>query len=676
MNAESAFYGHEDRSRVPHRRTHDPLPADPVGKRLAHLFPNGWDWIFASAPDPGNPVDWETVKKFPLSPVEMWSHHQDPDCLIGVRPNAQTRWLVLDIDKDSRYHPSSDPQWLLKIRHALEDIGICRSLLCQSSHSGGLHLYLPLPESVSSFWLSVCIKLNLEAEGIKFYGGQCEIYPNPKRYVPKGKGFSLFAAFRLPMQPGSGFHPLDADLNSLPWCLETWLDAFELCADCQDMGRLHHAIADAQQNFKVRKSGNASSLATWQERIHEEKTQGWTGPGQTNEKLKIIACEARVFMGMDSVEQIAEYVCQTAQNTPGFNEHCRHQHEIERRSYEVATWAMRYYWPAGSAPTRDAKYHDKQVAPADFGYHQSKREAAQNRIKQAVLELKRIDKLPPGIAARAQSIAKLAHTSQKTLYRKSNLELWHPRHLPPEVPQKASEPSQEGDITQLGLNNTHLLNQRKLELLLYRTFLQFYIYVGFVIQMIRIQATVTLALKGQRVTKVALEDSEVPDRGGLGGNSKVIPIQNWDQLKLSLPPGLQNKIGKAKQQKRRQQKRRQQERVQLHQQRKKQRLRSPVEPVNLVPEASQQKLPLKLIETQGPLQERLVTQSEQQEFDQWYRAAQQCKLVTDYSWREGEYWVLTEEQWQPYAEIAAVFTLKSMNRLFGISMDIESECDG
>ncbi|MGR3280055.1 hypothetical protein ACSYAD_33940, partial [Acaryochloris marina NIES-2412] len=191
-----------------------------------------------------------------------------------------------------------------------------------------------------------------------------------------------------------------------------------------------------------------------------------------------------------------------------------------------------------------------------------------------------------------------------------------------------------------------------------------------------IQATVTLALKGQRVAKVALEHSEVPDQGGLGENSKVISIQNWDQLKLSLPPGLQNKIGKAKQQQRRQQ-----ERVQLHQQRKKNRLRSPVEPVNLIPEPSShelklEQLPLKLLETQEPEQERTIHQSEQQEFDSWYRVAQRCKLVADYSWREGEYWVLTQEQWQPYAEIAAVFTLKSMNRLFGTLMDIESECDG
>ena len=658
----------------PRRPKHDPLPADPLGQRLALLFPNGWDWIFASVPEQGNPVDWETVKKFPLSPVELWSLHQDPDCLIGVRPNAQTRWLVLDIDKDSRYHPTSAPHWLPKIRHALEEIGICRSLLCQSSHSGGLHLYLPLPESVSSFWLSVCIKLNLEAEGVKFCGGQCELYPNPKRYVPKGKGYSLFAAFRLPMQPGSGFHPLDTDLNPLPWFLEDWLDYFELCADGQDMGRLQHAIADAQQNFKVRKSGNASSLATWQERIHEEKSQGWTGPGQTNEKLKIIACEARVFLGMDSPEQIAEYVCQTAQNTPGFNEHCRHQHEIERRSYEVATWTMRYYWPAGSAPARDAKYNDKQVAPADFGYHQSKREAAQNRIKKAVFELRRVSKLPPGITARASAIAKLAHTSQKTLYRKSNLELWHPHHLPPEPPQKALDPLQEGTITQLRSNNTHFLNQRKLELYLLKDLLQLYIYVGFVIMTMRIQAAVALALKGQRAAKAALVNSEDLDRGGLGGNSKVIPIQNWDQLHLSLPPGLQQKISKAK---------RQQQRELEYEQRRRQRLKARKSQRKALSEANtelrpqnQEQLPLQLITNGEQPIEREARLSEREEFDHWYQLAMQCKLVADYSWRDGEYWVLAEEQWQPYTELSAVFTLRAMERMFGVCLDFEGDTDG
>lgn len=676
MIAEPAFYGHEDRTRVPRRRTNDPLPADPVGQRLALLFPNGWDWIFASAPSPDDPVDWETVKKFPLSPVEMWSLHQDPECLVGIRPGAQTRWLVLDIDKDSRYHPSGDPLWLSKIKHCLEDIGICRSLLCQSSHSGGLHLYLPLPEFVSSFWLSVCVKLNLEAIGIKFYGGQCELYPNPKRYIPKGKGYSLFAAFRLPMQPNSGFHPLDADLNPLPWSLEAWLDAFELCASGQDMDRLRHAIADAQQNFKVRKSGHASSLATWQERIHEEKTQGWTGPGQTNEKLKIIACEARVFLGMDSTEQIADYITKTAQNTPGFNEHCRHQHEIERRSFEVANWAMRYYWPAGSAPSREAKYHDKQVAPADFGYHQAKREAAQNRIKNAVLELKRVGKLPPGITARAQAISKLAHCSQKTLYRRSNKELWHPHHLPPNPPQKASEPLQEGTITQPRSNNTYTLNQRKLELYLLKDLLQLYIYVGFVITALIIQAAVALAPKGQRAAKAALEYSEDPDRGGLGGNPKVIDIQNWEQLKLSLPPGLQSKIGKAKQRQRRQQ-----DQEQRRKERLKARQRKPFEQKSLATEPPEQKpqvklIPLPLTDAGGQNTGRPTGLDERQEFNCWYRLAQQCKLVSDYSWRDGEYWVLAEGQWCPYAELSAVFTLRAMQRMFGVSVDFEGDTDG
>ena len=408
----------------------------------------------------------------------------------------------------------------------------------------------------------------------------------------------------------------------------------------------------------------------------EEKTQGWTGPGQTNEKLKIIACEARVFMGMDSADQIAEYVCQMAQNTPGYTEYCHHQHEIERRSHEVATWAMRYYWPTGTAPTRETNYHDKQTAPADFGYHQAKREAAQIRIKNAVQELKRVGKLPPGITARAQAIAKLAHTSQKTLYRRSNKELWHPHHLPSELTQKALEPLQEGNITQLGQNNSHYLNQRKLELYVLKDLLQLIINVGFVITAQSIQATVTLALKGQRVAKVALVDSKVLDQGGLGGDSKVIPIQNWDQLKLSLPPGLQSKIGNAKHQQRRQQ-----EVVQLRQERLKRQRQSPVAKPGSAPDPPEQKLklqqlPLKLVDASEQNIERTAGLDERQEFERWYRAAQRSKLVMDFSWRDGEYWVLTEEQWQPYAELAAVFTFRAMQRIFGTQIDFEGDSDG
>ncbi|NJM78224.1 MAG: hypothetical protein HC852_23670, partial [Acaryochloridaceae cyanobacterium RU_4_10] len=351
-----------------------PLPLSETGQRLANLFPNGWDWIYADAPSRGSEIDWETIKKYPLAPVELWSLHQDENCIIGIRPDKETRWGIIDIDRTSQYHPAQNPSALSTILDALEDIGITRTLINQSSHSGGLHIYIPLPEAIGSYGLAVALKLHLSAAGIPIRSGQCEIFPNPKRYI--AQGFSLYNGVRLPFQPDTGFIPLDQDLTPLPWSLENWLDAFDLAATHQDLPLLRNAIADAKLNHRIRRGDRTpQSLESWQERINEEKL-GWSGPGQTNEKLKAIACEARVFMGMDSVEQIAQYIEQTAQSIPGFQEHSNHQKDLKQRSRDVASWAMKYYWPLGGPASRETGYHGEQKSIADFSYHQAKREVS------------------------------------------------------------------------------------------------------------------------------------------------------------------------------------------------------------------------------------------------------------------------------------------------------------
>ena len=160
----------------------EPLPQDPRGQKLNELFSNGWDWIYAEAPEKGA-IAWETQTTFPLLPIQLWHYHQDPSCFVGVRPKSQTRWMIIDIDRNSPYHPAQDPTGIETIRDALEDIGICRIQINQSSYSGGLHLYCPLAEAVSSFWLAATVKFALETVKINLRSGHCEIFPNPKRYV-------------------------------------------------------------------------------------------------------------------------------------------------------------------------------------------------------------------------------------------------------------------------------------------------------------------------------------------------------------------------------------------------------------------------------------------------------------------------------------------------------------
>lgn len=574
----------------------DPLPSDPLGQRLAHLFPNGWHWIYAPTPQPGDKPEWQTIKPFPLTPIEMWQLHQDPNCLIGTRPDSKTHWGTIDLDIHSPYHPQQDPTWLPRILNGLESIGITRVLICRSSASGGLHLWLPLSEAVPSFGFAITLKYHLEALGLKLRPGHCEIFPNPKRYVPQGQGYSHYAALRFPMQPGSGYCVLDNDLNPRAWTLKDWLDAFDLCAEGQDLPQLKAAIEHSQQNHRIRHHRHPQSLAAWQQRIELEKQQGWTGPGQSNEKFKLFACEARVFLGMDSPQAIAQHIQEIAQTTPGFYEHSNHTQDLPQRSQEVAQWAMRYYWPLGDAPQRDTSYHSPQSlqnpsTPAiDFSYHQAKREAAQSRIKAALAQLQEQSNLPPSATARAQAIAQLAHISQQTLYKPHNKPLWHPDHLPsqPLTPTplnpavaalESPKPAPEQEITQPLTKPALKPQSQTLKLLWLREITQLFIYVGFCLILIHIQAAAALTLKGQRAAQAAQLSTDRSNRGGLGGNlaASISPSgpssppfsvslppafsppaglsPAWSQLRASLPEGLQAKIAAAERQRQRQQER-------------------------------------------------------------------------------------------------------------------------
>jgi hypothetical protein len=76
------------------------------------------------------------------------------------------------------------------------------TLLIRSSHSGGLHLYLPLPELVKTFDLAVALHHCLSAQGFAIASGTLEIFPNPKPYgVEK---IIHYNGHRLPLQPASG----------------------------------------------------------------------------------------------------------------------------------------------------------------------------------------------------------------------------------------------------------------------------------------------------------------------------------------------------------------------------------------------------------------------------------------------------------------------------------------
>jgi hypothetical protein len=401
----------------------EPLPADPTGQRLCEIFGRyPWKFIQAALPDDATAkATWQTVTKYPLRPRVLWNQWQDANTLIGVRFTHDTYYGLLDIDAGSDY---CTPDGIAQIRAALETIGITRTLLIRSSWNGGLHLYLPFAEPVNTFSLAVALKECLKSQGFRLKQGQLEIFPNVKAFGVET--FIEYQGHRLPLQPASGSCLLDDDLNSIGDSLARFFWLWDQVADHQDMDTLLHAFKIGRDNHRKRPKRKSHPVESWRQDLDIEITEGWTAHGQTNHLLKTIACYGRVFEGLQG-QDLIDYTLRMAISRPGYEQWCRHQHDIERK---VTAWARaveNYYWPLGTTPTRDT--HPVQNNLVSFNRQQS--EDAQSRIKAAYTELEQTGELPEQITARATAIARLAKVSQQTLYKYPGL--WHPLHVQGEI---------------------------------------------------------------------------------------------------------------------------------------------------------------------------------------------------------------------------------------------------
>jgi hypothetical protein len=428
-------------------RFKEPLPTDPLGQKLCTLFPYRWQCIQAPAPDDvSQKPRWQTLTKYPLRPRILWAHWQDAHQLIGVRFGHSTSYGLIDIDAGSAYLNS---EAIAAIQMALETIGICRTLLIQSSWSRGLHLYIPLPEPVSTFSLALALQQCLKAQGFGVKAGQLETFPNIKSWGNTFKGeFTEYNAHRLPLQPGSGSLLLDPNLNPLPSgeSLAHFFQCWDHAAQAQDLSLLLPALGQARNNHRKRPKHRITPITqTWRDDLEQEIAEGWSDHGQTNHLLKTIACYGVVFEGLQS-EDLAEYIERIATSRPGYEQWCRHQHEIGMRSRLWARAAEQYYWPLGSQPKRQGALYRPDGLNAIVPFNQQRSDDAKARIQQAVEQLQQTDELPQSITERVNSIQRLAHVSSRTLYK--HLELWHPQHRPEIQRCKTDQP--ERDTADLG----------------------------------------------------------------------------------------------------------------------------------------------------------------------------------------------------------------------------------
>jgi hypothetical protein len=422
--------------------TPHPDPIAPLGRRLCEIFgQHPWDFIQAPAPTPGDKPHWKTITDYPLRPRVLWAKWQDPDQLIGVRFNAQTRYGLLDIDAESPY---CNPESLAEIRAALETIGIVRTLLIRSSHSGGLHLYIPLPEPIKTFDLAVALHECLTAQGFQFTNGQLEQFPNVKTYG--NERIIHYNGHRLPLQPNTNSCLLDNDLNPTSDRLTDFLHQWQQAASQQDLNELRHALKIGRDNHRKRnkKQRQASPRSeAWRQDLETEINDGWSSPGQTNHLLKTIACHGHVFLHLQD-DTLIQHTLETAQQLPGYQQHCRHQHHIAPRISAWCKAVQNYYWPQGTEPKRDTR---TELPPTPSINHQRAQDAKE-RIQAAYQHLEHSHQLPERITARARALMAQARTSKETLYKPENLPLWHPEHrLEPQPAPQKSVPPQATDLS-------------------------------------------------------------------------------------------------------------------------------------------------------------------------------------------------------------------------------------
>lgn len=146
------------------------------------LYPNRAQHIYKAPRDP----KWK-FSRVPLATRMIEAAVSlSSGTLYGAHWGQLTKFAVLDIDEESKYH---NDQALEQLREMLASCGLPKAILYRSSRSGGWHLYLPFDDWAESKNVEARLKALLKVHGYELRGGQLEIFPSGN-------------ALRLPLQRG------------------------------------------------------------------------------------------------------------------------------------------------------------------------------------------------------------------------------------------------------------------------------------------------------------------------------------------------------------------------------------------------------------------------------------------------------------------------------------------
>ena len=301
--------------------------------------------------------------------------YADPLCLLGVGFGLVTAYIMFDIDRGSRNHPSNDPRAFERFLATLHKIGLTTPVIIQSSGSGGIHVYYFFDRDINTFRIASLSQVTLIDANFAIKDGTLELFPNCKPHGNK----SNHKPHRSPLQPNNGGLILDRKGNPL-LCganlnhetqLAAFLEMAKASAHGNNIDKILRKLDPVYNIFKgnpskyrhIHKKHESEVAKEWRENLEVLMSIGWTGFHQTNNLIHEFIEYGVVFLGLDNKKDLFDWAFEAITSANGYEQYCRHQHQIEPRIWDWidSTLKKGLYVPYCGHPTRSSD-RDKFIA--------------------------------------------------------------------------------------------------------------------------------------------------------------------------------------------------------------------------------------------------------------------------------------------------------------------------
>lgn len=292
------------------------------------------------------PDGWVTLKgrkggSIPLGSNHLQRAYDQYGEIIGKRFGQMTSYLMLDVDRGSRYHPLNGS--VGPILEALAGIGLAEHIKIRSSASLGLHLYFPLAKPVKCWWLAKQVHGALTAAGIEIANGTLELFPNQKPYEPDPAKRTEYQGHRLPLQPGSFI--LDDEWAPVSQGQAKFVERWEATTGRNMIHQMNTAPDESKPSKKL------------------PPLPEFTGPCQTNSILAKLANYGSRFFDLTTLPALTAWMEETVVKLTGYDQWCSEASQFDIKRGWCQRWAKSHLKSRrGYSAKKQGPNHNQAVA--------------------------------------------------------------------------------------------------------------------------------------------------------------------------------------------------------------------------------------------------------------------------------------------------------------------------